>query len=245
MKFIAHRGASHDAPENTLKAVELAWEQNADAVEVDIHLSKDEEIIVMHDKNAKRTAGINLKIKDSYSNHIYNLDVGKWKHEKWKYEKIPKLEDIINTIPKGKELFIEIKSDRKIINRLFQILDSTPKKKQCVIISFNLKTLQKVKEKDSTIRTYWLQNIKKGFIKRWKPNINQLIKKAKSSNIDGLDLSACDMINNNFVSKIKENDLKLYIYTIDCPHLAQKMSITGIDGITTNKPLWLKNKLNF
>ena len=53
--FIAHRGASHDAPENTVASAKLAWEQGADAVECDIYLSKDKRIMVMHDKDTKRT----------------------------------------------------------------------------------------------------------------------------------------------------------------------------------------------
>ena len=54
-EYIAHRGASHLAPENTVAAAKLAWEQNADAVELDIYLTKDNRIMVMHDKNTKRT----------------------------------------------------------------------------------------------------------------------------------------------------------------------------------------------
>lgn len=55
MEMIGHRGASHDAPENTLAAIRLAWEQGADAVEVDVHLSRDGQIVVVHDANTRRT----------------------------------------------------------------------------------------------------------------------------------------------------------------------------------------------
>jgi len=57
MEIIAHRGASCDAPENTLSAIHLAWKQNADAVEVDVHLSKDGHLVVIHDYDTRKTAG--------------------------------------------------------------------------------------------------------------------------------------------------------------------------------------------
>lgn len=55
--LIAHRGSSYEAPENTLGAVNLAWEQNADAVEVDVHLSLDNKVVVIHDSDTYRTTG--------------------------------------------------------------------------------------------------------------------------------------------------------------------------------------------
>ena len=59
--LIAHRGASHEAPENTLAAFRLAWEQGADGIEGDFYLSKDGRIVCIHDKDTKRTAGKNLE----------------------------------------------------------------------------------------------------------------------------------------------------------------------------------------
>src|SRR5690606_25591938 len=89
--YIAHRGASYDAPENTVTAAKLAWEQGADAVECDIHLSKDNRIMVIHDKDTKRTCSNkkNLSIADSPSTLLRDLDAGSWKDKKYKGEKIP------------------------------------------------------------------------------------------------------------------------------------------------------------
>lgn len=63
--IVAHRGASHDAPENTLAAFELAWEQGADAIEGDFHLTQDGHIVCLHDKDTKRTAGKKLVVGKS------------------------------------------------------------------------------------------------------------------------------------------------------------------------------------
>ena len=90
-EFIAHRGASHDAPENTLAAIQLAWRQNADAVEVDVQLSKDRHLVVIHDATTSKTAGVRKKVAAQILADLQSLDVGRWKHRKWKGEKIPTL----------------------------------------------------------------------------------------------------------------------------------------------------------
>ena len=62
VEIIGHRGASHDAPENTLASIKLAWEQGADAAEFDVFLSKDGQIVVIHDKDTKRVAGVDKPV---------------------------------------------------------------------------------------------------------------------------------------------------------------------------------------
>src|SRR5438552_3255312 len=82
-ELIAHRGASHDAPENTLAAIQLAWRQNADAVEVDVQLSKDRHLVVIHDATTSKTAGVRKKVAAQMLAELQSLDVGRWKHRKW------------------------------------------------------------------------------------------------------------------------------------------------------------------
>src|SRR5512145_1354795 len=77
--FIAHRGESGSAPENSLAAFRLAWEVNADAVELDIHLSKDNRIVVIHDANTKKTSRQHFIIKNTDSEVLRKLDVGSFK----------------------------------------------------------------------------------------------------------------------------------------------------------------------
>ena len=115
--YIAHRGASYLAPENTVAAARLAWELGADAVEVDIHLSKDNKVMVIHDKDTKRICKTvsNLVIKSSESGLLRELDAGIWKGEHFKGEKIPFLSEIIETVPEGKTLVVEIKCGSEVI----------------------------------------------------------------------------------------------------------------------------------
>ncbi len=88
-EIIAHRGASHDAPENTLAAMRLAWDQKADAVELDLWLSKDGRIVVLHDRDTKRVGGSAIPVAEQTWAEIGRVDVGAWKDPRFKDERIP------------------------------------------------------------------------------------------------------------------------------------------------------------
>ena len=114
-EIIGHRGASYDAPENTLASVKLAFEQGADASEIDIYLTKDNRIIALHDKTTKKTTGKDWKPGDRTLAELASLDAGSWKDKKYAGERIPTLEALLDTIPEGRKLVIEIKSDPEIL----------------------------------------------------------------------------------------------------------------------------------
>ena len=81
--LVAHRGASFLAPENTVASAQLAWELGADAVEVDVYLSKDGVIMVNHDKDTKRTGGESWVIAETESVQLRKLEVGSYKDKKY------------------------------------------------------------------------------------------------------------------------------------------------------------------
>src|SRR5205085_3299316 len=87
--IVGHRGASADAPENTLAAFRLAWEQGADAIEMDLRLTRDGRIVVFHDEDLRRVAGTKNKVKveDLTSEELARFDVGSWKGERWEGER--------------------------------------------------------------------------------------------------------------------------------------------------------------
>ena len=77
--IVAHRGASHTAPENTLAAFHLAWKQGADAIEGDFRLTKDGHIVCVHDEDFKRTANLAKHVHTLSLAEVQRLDVGSWK----------------------------------------------------------------------------------------------------------------------------------------------------------------------
>ena len=102
--IVAHRGSSRIAPENTLPAFELAWEEGADAIEGDFHLTRDGHIVCIHDDDTKRVAGKSVLIRDSTLDELRKLDVGLYRGEKYKEAFIPTIEEVFSTIPAGKKI---------------------------------------------------------------------------------------------------------------------------------------------
>lgn len=231
---IAHRGASFDAPENTLAAVNLAWKQGVDAVEVDVHLSVDNKIMVMHDKDAKHTSGADLKIIKTSSAELRKLDVGFFKLAKYAGEKIPFLEEVLASIPKGKKLFIEIKSDKSMLPALKALIEKSGKADQILIIGFDFDTIEAAKSMMPIIPVYWL---KYSLIKY----SGRIIERVKDAGLNRLNLHYQN-ITEKFVSKVEDAGLSLYTWTVDDPVEANHLKALGIDGITTNRLLLLLKK---
>ncbi|HEY9528220.1 MAG TPA: glycerophosphodiester phosphodiesterase family protein [Anaerolineales bacterium] len=104
--IFAHRGASAHAPENTLAAFELALAQNADAIELDVKLSADGVVVVIHDPTVDRTTGSHGQGKDLSFQQLRSLDAGGFLSEKYRGEKIPSLEEVFEAL--GKRTFINV-----------------------------------------------------------------------------------------------------------------------------------------
>ncbi|MCK4345821.1 MAG: glycerophosphodiester phosphodiesterase [Bacteroidales bacterium] len=234
--YIAHRGASYDAPENTLAAVKLAWDKNADAVEIDVHLSKDNRIMVIHDKDTKQTSGEKLVVKNTNSDELRKMDVGGFKGSDFIGEKIPFLEEVIETIPAGKKLFIEIKCGTEVLPFFKDLVDKSGKISQLVIIGFDFEVVEKAKNLIPSVPAYWLHyNVMGEYDKKW-------IEKAKQAGLDGLNFRFTG-ITSGYAKAVHKAGLKIFTWTVDDPKEAKRLIELGIDGITTNRPEWLKNQV--
>ena len=104
--IFAHRGASAYAPENTIAAFELALTQQADAIELDVKLSADEQVVVIHDPTVDRTTNGRGRVKDLSLSELKLLDAGNTFSEKFRGEKIPTLDEVFEVV--GKRTFINV-----------------------------------------------------------------------------------------------------------------------------------------
>jgi glycerophosphoryl diester phosphodiesterase len=243
VEIVAHRGASFDAPENTVAAIKLAWEQKADASEFDIYLTKDGKIVVIHDATTKRTAGAELKVADSTLEELRKLDAGKWKGEKFAGEKLPTLEEMLATVPTGKRVFIEVKCGPEAVPEMDRVIKASKlKPEQTCVISFNADVIAAAKKARPDLQALWIVNLAP---KNAKPRTaEELIAKAKEIKADGLDLSATPAIlDKAFGDKVKQAGLKLYVWTVNDAELAKKMIAAGAESITTDRPGWLREQL--
>ena len=104
--IFAHRGASGHAPENTIASFKLAEDSNAPAVELDVKLTLDGEVVVIHDPNTQRTTGVNRWVNQANYAELKELDAGSFFAEQFRGEKIPLLSDVFETL--GDRILINI-----------------------------------------------------------------------------------------------------------------------------------------
>lgn len=232
--IIAHRGASYYAPENTIASAMLAWEMGADAVEVDIFLSKDNRVMGIHDSKTLRTSGKDYIVKDTHSSVLRTLDVGSFKDEKYRGEKIPFLEELIATIPPGKELVIELKCGSEAIPYLKEIIDKYGSGKRFSFICFDLKTITDVKNEFPEYPCYWLCGNKE--------SLRQSIGEVARIGLDGVSLRY-NIIDQEVMAMARELDLEVFTYTVNDAVEAKRLMELGVLGITTDRPGWLREQI--
>jgi glycerophosphoryl diester phosphodiesterase len=245
-KIIAHRGESFDAPENTLKAINLAWDRGVLAVEIDIRLTKDNEILIIHDKNTFRTSHKYLNVKRSTLKGLKAINIGYKKDSQWTNQQIPTLKEVLETVPQNGKLIIEIKSNYKILNKLHEELSRTKLlDSQIEIIAFNIKTLAKAKLLLPQFKMLYLLNLDYYWF-WWFHRINktEIIKKVKESKLDGVNVWAGKILNKEFISDFKKENLLVYVWTVDSPQKAQVLIKDGAAGIATNRAHWMTQQLN-
>jgi glycerophosphoryl diester phosphodiesterase len=232
--IIAHRGASAVAPENTKASFTLAWQMKVPAVECDIHLTRDKQVIVIHDQNTKRTAGADVNVNDANYSELSLLDIGSFKNKKYAGERIPLLADIIKTIPADGKLLVEIKCGKEVLPYLQDIIDKSGKRSQIIIIGFNIDVIAESKKLMPDTPVYWLVMPEKDKTGKWLPYSSSLISRAKEKNFEGLDVY-WEGLSEKFVQESHNAGLKVYIWTVDDISIAKKLIKMGVDGITSNK----------
>ena len=245
-EIVAHRGASYDAPENTLAAVKLGFEQKADAVEIDIHLTKDGKIAVLHDMDTKRVGGANKKVAEQTLDELRALEVGAWGQwtNKGFSEKIPTLAETLSLVPKGKRLFIEIKCGPEIIPALAQDLALCDEKpEQLVIITFRYDSARAAKQQFPRQKVYLLHSWAKDKATGEFPQLSHLIQKAKDAKLDGLDLNYNFPIDAAAAQQIRDAGLEWHAWTVDDAAKGRELAALGVASITTNRPEWLREQL--
>lgn len=244
VEIIAHRGASADAPENTLASMNLAWTQNADAIELDLWLSKDGNLIVFHDATTKRFDGTNRKISDLTLEEAQQLNVGLWKGERFRSERVPALEDILATIPPGKRAVLEIKCGPEIVPELARVLRAVarPPAETCVI-SFNHAALAASKKELPALEHFFLAGWKLDEKTGKGPELAPLIAKAKAANFDGLNLAQDWPVDAAFTTEVKAAGLKLLVWTVNDASIARRFVAAGVQAITTDRPGTLREDL--
>jgi glycerophosphoryl diester phosphodiesterase len=241
--IVAHRGASQNAPENTIPAFNLAWKQGADAIEGDFHLTKDGHIVCIHDINTNKVSDKNLVIKDSLLADLQKLDVGRHKGKKFTGTNIPTISEVFTTIPIRKKIYIEIKSDESIVPALVEeIEESGLEIEQVTIISFNEEAIHAFKSAAPQYQAFWLSSFKKDESGSISPSTDTILQTLSRIKADGFS-SNKNLINKAIIDTIIEKGYEYHVWTVDKPRIAKRFKSWGAKSITTNIPGIIKRKL--
>jgi len=228
--IIAHRGFSGNYPENTLKAFEEGIKVKADGLECDIHLTKDKKVVVMHDHAVDRTTNGKGLIADQTLAQLRKLDAGSWKSPKFKGEKIPKFEELLD-LAKGKTtLYVEVK-DHEMAQETADAIRKFKMENQVTVISFLPEALMAIKALSPLTPTLYL---------RWFPNTAkidrvELVNSALRIRANGLAMNfGCMDIDS--VRYIHSRGLYLNLWTIDDPKDMKRVAAYDADSLTTDYP---------
>lgn len=241
---IAHRGGADDAPENTVAAFKLAWQQGVDGIEGDFHLTADGKIVCIHDADTKRTAGQASKVAEATLAELRRLDVGSWKGEPWRGARIPTLDEVLATVPEGKRVFIEIKCGPQILPALKQALArSGLQPGQTIVMSFDARVITEAKRLLPQLKALWLTDFKPGLIARATPSVKEILQTLEKTGADGVGCRAHRIVDQAFMQTLRTARKEVHLWTVDDVALAKRYLQLGVDSLTSNRAGWLKQQL--
>ncbi|MFD0892156.1 glycerophosphodiester phosphodiesterase [Luteolibacter ambystomatis] len=236
--FIAHRGASDAAPENTLAAFRMAWDEGADGIEGDFRLTADGKVVCIHDANTGRTAGKRHTVERCHWKTLAGLDVGSWKGKRFAGERIPLLEEVLETMPEEKRLFIEIKSGPKIIDPLVEALETQhADPERIVLMSFDSGIVSACRERMPAYQSHLIHSLK-GVAKPEKAAAYAA--EFKQCGAQGLQFDCKAHVSAKWLAALK---CPLTSWTVNDVRAARKVIALGVNFITTNKPAELRARL--
>ena len=180
-----------------------------------------------------RTSGNPITIKDSEYEELSKLDIGSWFGEEWKEETIPLLSEVLDLIPKKKEIYIEVKTGTEITDQLIKdIYQHKEKIKEISIISFYPEVIKEIK----SIAPELTANLLVNFEGHKLIEENDIVRMMKEINADGIGAQNHKSLDIHFFNKINIENKKVHVWTVNSKEEAKRYYELGLDSITTNCP---------
>ncbi|PKM93852.1 MAG: glycerophosphodiester phosphodiesterase [Firmicutes bacterium HGW-Firmicutes-1] len=229
--IIGHKGTAVYAPENTISAINKAIEMGLNHVEIDVQLSKDEEVVVIHDYTLDRTTNGKGAVRNTTLADMKCLSAGGWFGEAYEDEKIPTLDEVLCVLPEDVTLNVEIKNIARergnIEERVLELIEKHKIQDQVIISSFDHVSLKKVRTMNETIRigvliyAYWLDPWSQLEVSRLKPySIHPAI----------------EYLDKEFVIEAKKRGYAIFPYTVNSREEYSYCIELGVDGVFSDYP---------
>ncbi|WP_062050166.1 glycerophosphodiester phosphodiesterase family protein [Bacillus sp. JCM 19034] len=232
VSFFAHRGASTFAPENTIEAFQQALEHGTDYIELDVQLTKDEQLVVIHDETVDRTTNGVGNVNDYTLAELKELDAGSWFNERYANEKIPALKEIFELFGSQVHYCIEIKGDAHsldTVTNLHQMIKDYQLSDYVMIQSFD----------ENILRLFHNQRVQYPLIQIISRPKNGVGSKKQLDQIleyaDGVCLNG-RYTTNSFVKQARKRGLMVHIYTLNEKQEIERWMNAGATGIITDNP---------
>jgi len=231
VEVIAHRGAAGARPENTMAAVEKAIEDGADWVEIDVQETADGEVVVIHDSDFMKIAGVDLKVWDATMEDIAEIDIGSWFGPDYEAERAPTLRAVLDAAKGRAGVLIELKyygHDERLEARVAEIVAAAGMEDQVQVMSLKLPGVRKM----AGLRPDWpaglLASASLGRV--WELDVDFLaVNQAAASPL--------------LVRKLRERGKPLYVWTVDDALSMSAMVSLGASGLITNEPALARDVL--
>ncbi|MBI2525747.1 MAG: glycerophosphodiester phosphodiesterase [Candidatus Rokubacteria bacterium] len=232
---IAHRGASAEAPENTIAAFELAIQQGADAIELDVHLSGDDQLVVIHDWTLERTTDGAGAVRDRSVQELKRLDAGSWHSPAFRGQRLQTLLEVLERFRDRTRFWIELKAgsdlypgiEERVVTSLeiYDVLDRT------LVQSFDHGALRRARTLSPEVRL--------GALVAQPPLDPSVV-------APGLVQAVCPgahLLTEGDIALIREAGLGCYVWTVNEPALMDRLVSWGVSGIITDRPALLRARL--
>jgi glycerophosphoryl diester phosphodiesterase len=222
--IVAHRGAAGKAPENTLASVRQAIEDGADWVEIDVQESADDEVVVVHDSDFMKLAGVDLKVWDGTLDQIGTIDVGSWFDPAFAAERVPTLREVLESVRGRSRVVIELKYygyDRDLERRVVEIVEEADMVSAVAVMSLEYTAIQKIR----ALRPDWTIGLLSA----------TAVGDLTSLDADFLAVNM-GMATPGFVRKARTAGKGVLVWTVNDPVSMSRMMSIGVDGIITDEP---------
>lgn len=236
-EIVAHRGASWDAPENTLSAIDIALEQEADAIEIDVRMTGDGHVVLMHDASAMRTTNDTSGrwVRDMTLEEVRSLDAGSWFSSEFAGEKVPTLEEAFELNGRRATLFIEMKDNNDEINeQVVDLIEEHNMENHVKVMAFSQDQLQDIKALNEDIETVMIVSTFYG-------DMSRLV---NDEALDNFAFSVNLFINNShYVNRVHDSGKRVYSWTINTEDNIRSVARRNVDGIITDRPVFTREEV--